>query len=358
MNLGELGETFRVWMNSVATTLSGGIASIRRSQKLQLTEEDADTFKVELPPGDKGASASAERIRIIDGAVVGPLPQQLGEALKGSHIYLILKTNRFLFRPLDLPKRAGEFLEGIVRSQIDRLTPWSAADAVFGWTPPHEAAKDRIELTVVATARARVAPYVQSLVDAGAASVSVTTIQNLEGDSVIPVAILQQSGASALDINSIRRGLTVVLAAAALSLAVATAADQIAGAALDAQKSDVLHRVAERRAAILRNGSAGAASTQVALEQRKQATPSSVIVLEALSNILPDHTYATELRVEGDKLQVAGITHDAPSLIRLIEQSPHFTRATFFAPTTRSPGDPGERFHIEARIMPGFEVHQ
>ena len=176
MNLGELGETFRVWMNSVATTLSGGIASIRRSQKLQLTEEDADTFKVELPPGDKGASASAERIRIIDGAVVGPLPQQLGEALKGSHIYLILKTNRFLFRPLDLPKRAGEFLEGIVRSQIDRLTPWSAADAVFGWTPPHEAAKDRIELTVVATARARVAPYVQSLVDAGAASVSVTTI--------------------------------------------------------------------------------------------------------------------------------------------------------------------------------------
>jgi general secretion pathway protein L len=309
-------------------------------------------------PGDKDAQTSAGRIRIADGAIVGPLPQQLGEALRGSRIDLILRSNRFIFRPLDLPKRADEFLEGIVRSQIDRLTPWSAADAVFGWTPPHEAAKDRIELTVVATARARVAPYVQPLVDAGAASISVSTFPNVDGDNAVPVGILQQSGASALDTDRIRRGLTAVLVAAALSMALAMAAHQIAGAALDAQKSDVLHRVAERRAAILRNGSAGASSTQASLEQRKRETPSSVIVLEALSNILPDHTYATELRVEGDKLQVVGITHDAPSLIRLIEQSPHFTRATFFAPTTRSPSDPGERFHIEARIMPGFEVHR
>jgi general secretion pathway protein L len=49
-----------------------------------------------------------------------------------------------------------------------------------------------------------------------------------------------------------------------------------------------------------------------------------------------------------------GITRDAPSLIELIEQSAQFTRATFFAPTTQAPGDPGERFHIEVRIKPEF----
>ena len=88
------------------------------------------------------------------------------------------------------------------------------------------------------------------------------------------------------------------------------------------------------------------------LDRRKQETPATVIVIEALSEILPDDTYVTELRVEGNKLQITGVTRDAPALIRLIEQSPHFTRATFFAPTTRAPTDPGDRFHIEARIEP------
>jgi hypothetical protein len=77
-----------------------------------------------------------------------------------------------------------------------------------------------------------------------------------------------------------------------------------------------------------------------------------VIVLEALSQLLPDHTYVTELHLAGNKLQIVGITRDAPSLIPLIEQSQHFTRATFYAPTTRAPSDPGERFHIETRVEP------
>ena len=63
--------------------------------------------------------------------------------------------------------------------------------------------------------------------------------------------------------------------------------------------------------------------------------------------------------VEAEQDSSIGI-QDLPKIVmvrkgsRLIEQSANFTRATFFAPTTRAPADPGERFHIEARIKPIF----
>jgi len=107
------------------------------------------------------------------------------------------------------------------------------------------------------------------------------------------------------------------------------------------------------RRAALRPGRAGGERSPLALlERRKYDNAASVIVLESLSRVLPDHTYVTELHLAGGKIQIAGITHDAPSLIPLIEQSQHFTRATFYAPTTRSSSDPGERFHIEAQVEP------
>ena len=59
-----------------------------------------------------------------------------------------------------------------------------------------------------------------------------------------------------------------------------------------------------------------------------------------------------ELRLEDNKLRLIGQTRDAASLIGLIEESGQFKRATFFAPTTRSASEPGERFHIEATVQP------
>ena len=91
------------------------------------------------------------------------LPPKWLSILRGSQIELVLQSSRFLFRPLELPKRAAEYLEGIVRSQIDRLTPWTANEAVYSWTPPTDAPNDRINLTIAATARSMVAPYLRAI---------------------------------------------------------------------------------------------------------------------------------------------------------------------------------------------------
>jgi general secretion pathway protein L len=122
----------------------------------------------------------------------------------------------------------------------------------------------------------------------------------------------------------------------------------------DAKQQQIQRRIAERRAIARGNGIGSGSSPLEMLVRRKQTMPSAVIAIEELSALLPDHTYATEMRMDGNKLQVSGLTQDAPSLIQILEQSPHFASAGFFAPTTRAANESGERFHIETKIKPQF----
>ncbi len=343
-------DAFTRWMTSVAECTIAWIDRVRSPRRVRLIEENAGCFRLEAGPA---LEAGNNRILLCDGEAVEPLPGNLATALKGGHVELALTSDRFLFRRLDLPARAAEFLDGIVRAQIDRLTPWVAGDAAFGWTPPREIAKDRISVTIGATARSLVMPYVDALTRLGAKMIVATTIVSGSELRDTSIKVLEHRAREIVGVQRIRRGLSAVLVAAAMSAATAVIAAQWIGSDLDDQQTELSRRISQRRHA-LHGGAAGAAPAQQLLERRKQQVAASVMVIEALSRILPDHTYVTELRMEGDKLQIVGMTRDAPSLIRLMEQSPHFTRATFFAATTRAPGESGERFHIEARLKPVF----
>jgi general secretion pathway protein L len=150
------------------------------------------------------------------------------------------------------------------------------------------------------------------------------------------------------------RILRIILLSSGVAAAASLVLAAYAGNRLDVEQQQLSRRIAERRASLRLGQTAGGGSAQSLLAKRKQTTPSSVMVLEAISRVLPDSTYVTELRLEGDKVQVVGISQDAPPLVSLMEQSPQFSRATFFAPTTRAQGDPGEHFHIEVHVTPYF----
>jgi general secretion pathway protein L len=354
--LRQIADWLSRWIDTVAATIVAWLGWFSSSRAVKLVEMENGQFEVRAGRGGP-SSASGQRVTISDGRIAGSPSAGLAAALRGSRAELVLQPARFLFRPLELPGRAAEFLDGVVRSQIDRLTPWSAADAVFGWQGPNAVGSDRIAVTVAATARAMVAPYVQAIAGLGPRSITVSTVLPDAGAGARPVKVLEERPRGALDVASVRRLLVIMLAAAALAAIGATAADIVIANDLDTKQQELARRIAGARAAARASGDApldAATAAQRVVERRKHESPASVMVLETLSQLLPDHTYVTELRVEGDKLRVIGLTRDAPSLIGLIEQSGRFTRATFFAPTTRSPTDPGERFHIEAQIGPSF----
>jgi general secretion pathway protein L len=348
--LRDIGEFFSRWLEVVAAAIVAAFGRFVSPRVVRLVEEsDGRSFTLS---GIETGGGRRDLLAPADGGPLGAVPPDVAKAIKGNRVEVVLRPSRFLLRPLELPRRAVEFLDGVVRAQIDRLTPWTAADAVFGWGRPADIAGDRISIMVAATARAAVRPMLEALSELGPASIAIFTAPADGAASAGTIKVYDQRVRGSLDAMRLARILMVVLLLAAGAASLGAAADATLGSSLEAQANELTRSIDARRAQ-LRGGQAGVArSASVILDRRKQETPATVIVLEALSAVLPDHTYVTELRVEGNRLQVIGVTQDAPGLIRLIEQSPHFTRATFFAPTTRSPTDPGERFHIEARIEP------
>ena len=56
--------------------------------------------------------------------------------MRGANVQIVLQSRHFLIRSLELPAGAANFLDGVVRTQIDRLTPWRSTEAAFGTTAP------------------------------------------------------------------------------------------------------------------------------------------------------------------------------------------------------------------------------
>lgn len=353
--LATIAGSFSCWIDAVVGTVVTLLGRFAVPRTVKLVEDHNGEFVLHASEQITGPSSTGERIRMIEGQIVDALPSSTVTSLAGSRVEVIMQPDRFLFRTLELPGGAAEFLGSIVRTQIDRLTPWSAADAAFGWSKPAVAEPDRIVTTVAATSLQLLRPYVHAIAGIGAQSVAVFTPFPEAGPDAVPIKVLEERARGVLDVGQIRRALVTIIAATGLATAAAVGASAIIGANLEERQVELARQITSIRVAA--GGASDAASGSVAtaqrmLERRKHDDPPNLIVLETLSQILPDHTYLTELRIEGNKLRMIGITRDAPSLIGLIEESIHFKRATFFAPTTRASSDSGERFHIEAQIQP------
>ncbi|MCP3401792.1 PilN domain-containing protein [Bradyrhizobium sp. CCGB20] len=349
---GQIATALSLWIDAVAHTIGARLERRRGTRQIAAVEDGEGLLTLSLASraGSKDDELPSCRIQLVEGGIGGPMAPEWAAAIRGAMIDLSLQPSRFVFRPLELPGKAIEFLDGIIRSQIDRLTPWNAADAVFHWTTPNGIADDQIALNVVATSRAAVTSVAQPFLDLGAAGVEVSTAApGMDRITIYSRRMGGQAGSGRL-----RPMLIAVLATTGVLAMLSIGIGGLITDFYDTQTQQAQQRIAQRRA-IARGSQGGAGGSQFELlVRRKQTMPSAVIALEELAALLPDHTHATELRIEGDKLQINGLTSDAPSLIEILERSPHFASAGFFAPTTRAANEPGERFHIETRIKKQF----
>jgi general secretion pathway protein L len=331
------------WLDAVAAAMINARPSNTRARRVQMTQQSDGSFLLEA---DDGASAESTRITIGPRSAVVP-DTKAASLLSRSHVEIELMESRLVTRILELPRAGVEFLEGIIRSQIDRLTPWQAAEAVCGWTEPRDIGPDQIRTTVVAAPHSLLLPCIELCKAAGAASIDVRAVVKQNG-KIERAGLLTQNFHVIEALPRLRRLLVRILSCAAAvgvaSLLITTILQQ----QWEDEEQSISRSVAEKRNLLKRLQEAP--GVEADLRARKASSIAAVLVLNRLAEVLPDDTYVHDLRLEGNAVQIVGSTRDAPSLIKRLEGAPSFAHAMLFAPTTRSPADAAEEYHIKVQL--------
>jgi general secretion pathway protein L len=297
------------------------------------------------------------------------VPAKVVHAARSCFVMLELPADMVVVRRIAVPVQAREFLPGIIRNQIDRLSPWHADQVVHGFDADVNA-EDPVNLD------ARVFIALRSVIDRArdelaAMGVPVDRIvarqpppsypppHAAEGRMGVPVALWSRLAdlspeplADACRRVGVGIAATVVISLG-LSLWAITSAISLGG-----ESEEIAARVKtlQRRMQGPTPQSVASLGPGERAWYAKETSPTATIVLEALSRALPDTAYLTELRIENATLRVIGLTNDAPSLIARLEHSGHLTDVRFFAPTTRGTDGALFRFHIEARVEPHSRI--
>ena len=104
------------WTGSVAGAIIAGLERVVSPRVVRLIEGEDGSFAVEA--AGKKADNVPPRIAFADGKLSAP---HLASLFRGSRVEIVLRPKRFLLRPLELPARAADFIEGIAQSCLADL---------------------------------------------------------------------------------------------------------------------------------------------------------------------------------------------------------------------------------------------
>jgi general secretion pathway protein L len=328
----------------------------RRSQRTLMISEENGALVVHQ--SDATGRKAERKPKVLSGATA----RRVVRSARGRFVILALSADKIVTRHLNVPAQAREFLAGIVRNQIERLSPWPAGDVMHGFYANAEDGGS-LDIQVLMTSRASIEGARTTLAAAGL-QVDRIVARRPDADASAPASEpitlwSRITDAPQEDLATATRLIGGGIAAA-VAWAIILSIFTLAMASSMSRENEELAARAKTLQRQLQGGRTPASVASLPAPQRawlsKETAASSVVVLEALSRALPDSAYLAEIKLDGTTLRIIGNADDAPALLARLEQTGHFSNVHFFAPTTRGPDGRQFRFHIEARIEPHIKI--
>jgi general secretion pathway protein L len=344
----RIAAILRRWIETLATVLVAWHERRREQHALTVAFENQHVVVREARSGRNLTRPSFRAGQKVSADLLG--------AARNSFVILEFPADKVVRRDISVPAGAQKFLSGVIRNQMERLSPWPPGNVVYGFNSETSGKNASVvDVRILMASRTDIDASRHHLaalgvqVDRIVANNSTAETADKAAASVTLWSRLTDSSRDRLERTSRLIGIGIGVTVA-VSMCLSLWAFVSTGLVRDESES-----IAARAKTLQRQVQGGRTLSSAAPPAErawflKETSVSSVILLEALSRALPQSAYLTEIRLENATLRMVGLADDAPALLAPLEQSGHLTGVHFFAPTTRGPDGKSFRFSIEAHV--------
>lgn len=269
-------------------------------------------------------------------------------------VVLMLPSHYILRKTISLPAATRNKLSDVLNFEMDRNTPFKADEVYFSYQVGSEdQAHQKLQVNLAIVTRAVLDELLERLEKQGVVPTRVVPEDAAPAEIDNPAMnLLPQQGSADHRVSTQRKLQQKFWVLLILIVLIA-----LGGLYQRHQRVESLTQEIEEPRALamqakkLRTELEQLQESRQFLYNRKITAPSTLILLNELTGILPDNTWLTRLSVTVDEITFQGTSTNASALIGLVEGSEMFLDVRFSSPVTIDPRSQKERFSITAKLQ-------
>lgn len=301
----------------------------------------ADGVQLQARVGDE--AAFAERAQGVDAAVALARHPDLPR-------WLLLPAALAVRAPITLPQAAAAHLRQAARYEIDRQTPFAADEVAFDVRALGiDAASKTVRAELVVAPEARLAPLRAQLQAAGIALQGVD-VADAEGR---PLGVNLLPAAQRMQPVNRWRQRNLLLACLALGLVAVGAVGSVQRERAHANALDAAlerDRALARQVAGQRQRLTDLVEAAHRVETLRARRAPLATILNVLAERLPGNTYVERLSIEGEQMQLSGLSPQSTRLTPALQGSPLWRDVAMSGAVVADAGRGGERYTLSMRL--------
>lgn len=343
---------FRAWW---ARSLAGWLPERVRDlfglapQRLLLQRRGA-TIELALWRGDRLRPLA--ELPVPEAGAADPWAALLSQRASDTPRWLLLPAQAALRRRLTLPLAAADRLREVLGFEIDRQTPFTAAEVSYDARVLERRGDGQLDVELVVAPKATLEHALEGI---GALAPTLAGIDVADAQGLpLGVNLMTGAGRRRRDDPWRRRNLALLLvAAAALFVGLwQVLANREAAADVFQQQVDEAVRQA-RGASLERRQLLDLIEGGAFLQSERAARPTMVEVMDELAHRLPDNTTLEKLSVEGDRILLIGLSSEASALVGRLQGSPLWSEPALAGALQPDPRTRTDRFTLTAKLASG-----